>query len=225
MKHSLSSPDRNDVSTEGSFATPTAGGVGLAKTYWIYGVFGGIVLNILLKAFSSASFFWALWLFALVYQIAVLIAIWRAANRYRGPRLWRVLSKVAVVLGVIMLGLSVLVLTATHDRVLSSGPTGTSVQKDFPNQDIDTTADYRTNSLPEPILKHSSVKLATANHMLRKPKAHAAKSRASPDQAVQQKCNDDYSYAISSLSKDASLADASDVYSRAEDNLVACLRK
>jgi len=37
------------------------------------------------------------------YEIPVIIGTWRAANKYKGSKIWAVLAKIAVVLGAIML--------------------------------------------------------------------------------------------------------------------------
>ena len=40
------------------------------------------------------------------YEIPVLLGVWRASDKYTGPKVWAVLAKIAVVLGWFWLGIS-----------------------------------------------------------------------------------------------------------------------
>ena len=74
----------------------------LVKVYWLYGVvFGAFVaiFSVLIKDYPTALI---LLTFALIpYQILVFVGIWRSANAYTNKKVWAVLAKVHVVLGVI----------------------------------------------------------------------------------------------------------------------------
>ena len=74
----------------------------LVKVYWLYGVAVGLVLiifSLLIKDYPTALI---LLTFALIpYQILVFVGIWRSANAYTNKKVWAVLAKVHVVLGVI----------------------------------------------------------------------------------------------------------------------------
>ena len=88
------------------------GDVPLVWTYWGFGVvvtlvFVGlfaIVGNNLSGFDRSAALIAtviALFVFAIVYTVFVWIAIWRSASKYTGRRMWRILAKTVVVLGVL----------------------------------------------------------------------------------------------------------------------------
>jgi hypothetical protein len=74
------------------------GDYGLAKTYWLFGVLGNIVMSLPLP-FIAEELILVLYLPLLSYSVVVLIAVWRAANRYQGPKYWSILAKIATVLG------------------------------------------------------------------------------------------------------------------------------
>ena len=83
------------------------GKIKLWKTFWLFGVGGGLALG--LPIFSAvlaltdvpddatASIFLTALGFLLVYLTWVFIGIWRAANNYQGEKIWVVLVKIAVV--------------------------------------------------------------------------------------------------------------------------------
>lgn len=74
------------------------GDLGLAKTYWLFGVLGNIFLSLPLP-FIAEELIFVFSLPVLSYSVVLLIAVWRAANRYRGPKYWATLAKIATVLG------------------------------------------------------------------------------------------------------------------------------
>ena len=43
----------------------------------------------------------ALWGFIIPFQIYTVVGIWRSANKYRGPKYWSILAKLAIIVGVI----------------------------------------------------------------------------------------------------------------------------
>ena len=79
----------------------------LIVTYWLYGVLGSVLLNVPLivaeeysvdsPAGTLAVFGYSL--IVLAYSVFVAVAIWRAATRHEGSRLWAGLAKVVVILG------------------------------------------------------------------------------------------------------------------------------
>jgi len=85
------------------------GYVPLVWTYWLFGVVGGMVIF----GFSAYSdLFWdslddspamillsMFTLLGLAYQVLIMVAIWRSADRYQGSSVWRQLAKVAVIMG------------------------------------------------------------------------------------------------------------------------------
>ncbi|ABA57433.1 hypothetical protein Noc_0921 [Nitrosococcus oceani ATCC 19707] len=87
----------------GFFEKLANGDFGLAKTYWVYGVLVGMVVNLLSNFIPSIGGFVIFIIAYTAYEIPVLMGTWKAANKYRGRKFWAVLAKTAVVLGVIML--------------------------------------------------------------------------------------------------------------------------
>lgn len=84
-----------------------AGEYGLAKTYWLFGVGIGFLASVLLQILGAAGapggLLGIFGFVAISYNCAVLKGIWEAANRYRGPQVWAILGKVAVVLGAVQI--------------------------------------------------------------------------------------------------------------------------
>jgi hypothetical protein len=85
------------------FSKLAKGELGLAKTYWLYGVLVGIVVSIISNVITSIGGLIILMLAHTAYSIPVLMGIWRASSKYQGLKVWAILAKVAVVFGVIML--------------------------------------------------------------------------------------------------------------------------
>ena len=89
------------------------GDFGLAETYWLYGVVGGLLIRILKVALAvllvymdlPASALYAVAVIAMAmivfYMANVLLGVWRASFIYAGPKAWAVLARVAAVLGFI----------------------------------------------------------------------------------------------------------------------------
>ena len=93
------------------------GDFGLAKTYWLFGVVVGLVVNLLSRSVPSLGVLILLTLAYTAYEIVMLIGTWRAANRYRGPGVWILLAKVAVVFGAVLLAAGVLMTISLLGRV------------------------------------------------------------------------------------------------------------
>ncbi len=81
------------------------GQVSLAKTAWLYGV-GGLMLLIvpftlipnLELGFSTRELMLALGAAILLYAAFIAVAIWRAAGNYQGRLAWRLLAQGSVLL-------------------------------------------------------------------------------------------------------------------------------
>lgn len=101
----------------GSFvARHWRGDISLPKSYWLNGVllFGLginailaivflIAVNLLLHNLGAA------WGIGIVYialncgaWVWAVVGVWRSASKYQGPRVWSVLAKIAIVLGVVV---------------------------------------------------------------------------------------------------------------------------
>jgi hypothetical protein len=81
------------------------GDVPLSTTFWEYGVVYGLLVNAAagvasLALFSTDESLWGLVLHFLPapYNIFILVAIWRAAGKYRGRTEWATAAKIAAVI-------------------------------------------------------------------------------------------------------------------------------
>jgi hypothetical protein len=99
----------NSVATteKGFFGNLSNGDFGLAKTYWLYGVLVGFVVNIAMTPITSIGLLIIVMLAYTAYEIPVIMGTWRAAKKYEGSKIWAVLAKIAVVLGAISLSLGI----------------------------------------------------------------------------------------------------------------------
>ncbi len=79
-----------------------AGDVALAEAYWIWGVGMGLLFTVLAGAAEHHPFVLAvLELLALIVGIVAWVAVWQSAGKYAGPRIWAVLARLSVVLGIL----------------------------------------------------------------------------------------------------------------------------
>lgn len=97
---------------EGFLSKLVNGNLGLAKTYWLFGVVFGLLARLLLGVITDEALMVVFTFVCVVYQIAVLIGIWRAATKYKGPKYWAVLAKLAAVFGGLQIGVLLLSLAA-----------------------------------------------------------------------------------------------------------------
>ena len=76
------------------------GDLSLAKTYWLYGVVGSILMNIVLliplMAGSLPLLYGAIFV-SLAYAFVVLTGIWNSATKHDGSKFWAVLAKIIVI--------------------------------------------------------------------------------------------------------------------------------
>ena len=80
------------------------GNLGLAMTYWVYGVLAGFVWGAALTTLQPEYDFqrtdvnrFAEYAF-IGYYILIYVAIWNAASKYKGSKVWSVLAKFVLVL-------------------------------------------------------------------------------------------------------------------------------
>ncbi|HSA80621.1 MAG TPA: hypothetical protein VLE23_07340 [Geminicoccaceae bacterium] len=79
-----------------------AGEIPLARVFWHYAMIGGSVLNVaatllamaLLAADAPAVFALVAFALPIPYNLFVLVAVWRSASAYEGPRLLADLARV-----------------------------------------------------------------------------------------------------------------------------------
>jgi hypothetical protein len=82
------------------------GEIGLARTFWIYGVVVSAVLSQIafrLNIIRPPRSAWidiaapAVTIISGVYLLFAAVAVWRSASRYRGQAVWPILAKLSVV--------------------------------------------------------------------------------------------------------------------------------
>ena len=85
------------------------GGVPLARVFWLHGVVAGFASGIALSGLGSVSpglqRIWAV--LVLVYLLVWYIALWRSAERYQGPAIWKWAARSVVAMPFIGILLSV----------------------------------------------------------------------------------------------------------------------
>lgn len=90
------------------------GQVPLARAFWEYAIGYGFVLNLiatigafaLLADKAPAALALAVFFLPVPYNVFVLVAVWRSAARYAGPRTWADLARVAIILWVVLVTLA-----------------------------------------------------------------------------------------------------------------------
>ena len=87
------------------------GKLSLPHSYWIFGIaysiLVGIILGVLVFIFSLPDK--TISVLSLPWIIFISIGIWRSSDRYKGPKFWSILAKIAIVLGLIQSIASILV--------------------------------------------------------------------------------------------------------------------
>ena len=90
------------------------GELALDNVFWNWAVFGGLIINVA----SSALFLFLImgdrpilaliagYAFSVPYNIAVLVGVWRSADRYTGERRWADLARTVTVVGMILLSVT-----------------------------------------------------------------------------------------------------------------------
>ena len=79
------------------------GDLSLPMSYWGVGVGIGIIFGFLVGAFTISVGMSedAMWGFLIPFQIYTVVGIWRSADRYKGPKFWAILAKIAVIIGIL----------------------------------------------------------------------------------------------------------------------------
>ncbi|NOR68935.1 MAG: hypothetical protein GQ532_04455 [Methylomarinum sp.] len=86
------------------------GDLGLAKTFWLYWIGAGFLLNLISFVADPLGPIFAIVLAVinLSYNMFIMFACWNAATKYKGPKIWKWLMKTVVVLLVIAIILAVI---------------------------------------------------------------------------------------------------------------------
>jgi len=96
----------------GFFSKLINGDYGLAQTYWFYGFVINLLFNVLLVLFSKTipdrNLVLITLIISIIWNFLVLIGIWRAAGKYKGPKIWAILARIVVIIGLSILVLIIL---------------------------------------------------------------------------------------------------------------------
>jgi hypothetical protein len=75
--------------------------------YWVCGVGGNMSFVALLllvytaEGAAAAAFLWLVYACSLAWFVLIFVGIWRAAGRYPGPPIWRLLARLGVLVGIV----------------------------------------------------------------------------------------------------------------------------
>jgi len=91
-----------------------AGDVPLAETFWQYAVVYGLLINFVATALSlvlavaeaSPWVYVAAFFLPTPYNVLAIVAVWRSAERYEGPRKWADLARLVTLVGMLLLTVS-----------------------------------------------------------------------------------------------------------------------
>tara|TARA_B100000700_G_scaffold231735_1_gene256538 strand:+ start:923 stop:1243 length:321 start_codon:yes stop_codon:yes gene_type:complete len=88
---------------ENFFVRFWSGQLSLPMSYWGVGIGIGILFSILVViiVLGLGMHDDAMWGFIIPFQIFTVVGIWRSADRYKGPKFWAILAKIAIVIGII----------------------------------------------------------------------------------------------------------------------------
>jgi hypothetical protein len=94
------------------------GELGLATTYWVYGVLAGFIWAAAMAAARPENFWHeeddlqkSIRYSFIGYYILIYIAIWNAASKYTGSKVWSILAKFLVVLTCVTVAVRLVSLT------------------------------------------------------------------------------------------------------------------
>ena len=104
----------------GVFRRVWRGEARLWVAFWIWGVGGNMAwLGLLVLVVGTTRlgtvpepWAWPVYLASLAWFVFVSVAIWRSAGRYEGPRVWAVLARAGVLVGVVRMAAEAAVLVA-----------------------------------------------------------------------------------------------------------------
>ena len=85
---------------KGFFGKLVNGDYGLAKTYWLFGVLVAAIFIIVMNVPMSWRWYLFIAIGYTIYLFPLYVGIWSAANKYQGHKVWAVLAKIVVIIGV-----------------------------------------------------------------------------------------------------------------------------
>ena len=80
------------------------GDVSLVKSYWLIGVLLtiGVVLVATFLVIAVGLPYEAMFGIYIPWVIYITVGVWRSADKYKGPKFWAILAKIAMVIGVLL---------------------------------------------------------------------------------------------------------------------------
>jgi hypothetical protein len=81
------------------------GEIGMARVFWEYAIAFGTLANLITTGLAFATYLTTgsallaviVFLLPLPYNVLIVVAVWRSANRYRGRPVWATLARIGVV--------------------------------------------------------------------------------------------------------------------------------
>lgn len=102
---------RNSISMKERIAALWRGQVPLDVAFWHFAILYGLVLNAITSMLflyllindAAASVLTAAFFLPIPYNVLIIVAVWRSAGRYEGPRKWVDWARFATVLWMVVL--------------------------------------------------------------------------------------------------------------------------
>lgn len=114
----------NTVAQRTNLSAFLAGEVPLPRVFWLHGVVAGFAAGMALSGLGSVSTglqrIWAV--LVLVYLLAWYVALWRSAERYQGPAIWKWAARSVVALPFIGILLTVALSTGNGSSMEKAAP-------------------------------------------------------------------------------------------------------
>lgn len=81
------------------------GELSLPQSYWVVGVLISIPVGALLGVFSAVigASLNTMFVFFIPWYVYIIVGVWRSSDKYKGPKIWSILAKIAMVLSAIRL--------------------------------------------------------------------------------------------------------------------------
>ena len=85
------------------FAKFWNGDLSLPMSYWLVGVVFSVVVGFVIGAIVIAAGLHedAMFGFLIPWYIYTTVGIWRSSDKYKGPKFWAILAKIAIIFGVL----------------------------------------------------------------------------------------------------------------------------
>tara|TARA_B100000029_G_scaffold502057_1_gene576654 strand:+ start:4010 stop:4324 length:315 start_codon:yes stop_codon:yes gene_type:complete len=81
------------------------GELSLPMSYWVVGVVisipVGFVIGVLTALINAPAN--SIYAFLIPWYVYIVVGVWRSSDKYKGPKFWAILAKIALVLGIVRL--------------------------------------------------------------------------------------------------------------------------